>query len=285
MIRQTGYELYKMSRRPRSYTGFAAFLVANFLVMLGAKYGGFAELFAQHSAGATLEIVGSPLNAEFMAWLIVGSPLSVSILIMWLPFFVSLVLGETFAGEHIDGTLRTLLTRPVARGSVFAAKFVSSLVYTTALVAFLGLSAYAIGAIVFGAGGLLSTGTLMHPMLGWYAHGEAIARLGLAYSLTLMVALTAGMFAFFISIWLSNPLGAIGGGIMLQFSTFIMGEIGYFQPIRPYLFGAQMMVSQKAFLDPIPWGEIGASIACLGAYVIVLLIASAVIFRRKDILA
>lgn len=285
MIKQIGYELYKMSRRPRSYTGFAAFLAANLLVMLGAKYGGFAELFARHNAREPLQVVGSPLNAEFMAWLVVGSPLSPSILVMWLPFFVSLVLGETLAGEHTEGTLRTLLTRPVARGSVFAAKFVSGLVYTTALVAFLGLSAYAIGAMVFGTGGLLSTGTILHPMLGWYGHGEAIMRLALAYMLTFIAALTAGMFAFFISIWLSNPLGAIGGAVMLQFATFIMGEIGYFESIKPYLFGAQMVAAQKAFVDPMPWGEIGASVACLGAYIIVLLAASAVVFKRKDILA
>lgn len=285
MIRQIGFELYKMSRRPRSYTGFAAFLLVNVLVMLGAKYGDFGDMFARHSAGGALEMVGSPLNAEFMAWLVVGSPLSGPILIMWLPFFVSLVLGETFAGEHTEGTLRTLLTRPVSRGSVFASKFVSSLIYTTALVAFLGVSAYVIGAVMFGTGGLLSTGTFTRPMLGWYAQGEAIARLALAYGLTLVVVLTVGMIAFFISIWLSNPLGAIGGGVMLQFATFIMSEIAYFKPVKHYLFGAHMMVGQNAFLDPIPWREIGSAVACLGAYIVVLLAASAIIFKRKDILA
>lgn len=285
VIRQTGFELFKMSRRPRSYTGFAAFLVANVLALLGAKYGGLAGVMAAHASGGMLEMVGSPLDAEFMAWLVVGSPLSGPILIMWLPFFVSLVLGETFAGEHTEGTLRTLLTRPVSRGSVFAAKLASSAVYASALVAFLGLSAYAIGAAVFGTGGLLSTGTLMNPMLGWFARGEALARLALAYGLTLVVVFTVGMVAFFISIWLANPLGAIAGGIMLQFATFVMSEIGYFRPAKPYLFGAHMMVGQQAFLDPIPWKTICSALACLGVYIIVLLVASAVIFRRKDILS
>ncbi len=285
VIRQTSFELYKMSRRPRSYTGFAAFLFVNICVLLGAKYGNFGELVANGNTAEGLQIVGSPLNAEFMAWLVVGSPISGPILVMWLPFFVSLVLGETFAGEHTEGTLRTLLTRPVSRGSVFVAKFVSSVIYTIALVLFLGASAYVIGTIFFGTGGLLATGTFDHPMIAWYTRGDGLARLALGYGLSLVVVLTVGMFAFFISIWLSNPLGAIGGGIMLQFATFIMSQIPYFEPIKPYLFGGYMMVGQTAFLDPIPWAEIRSGLLCLGAYIFVLLAASALIFRRKDILS
>lgn len=283
MIRQIGFELYKMAKRPRSYAGFAAFLVINALMIVGGRCGGLDSDMAQRTSGGMLQMSGSPVNAEFVAWLVIGSPIATGILVMWLPFFVCLVLGEIFAGENAEGTIRTLLARPVTRGSVYAAKFIASFVYVAGLVGFLVVSAYALGAAFFGTGGLLTYGATGKVV--WYAHGEGLARLALAYGLTLMVAMTIGMIALFISVWLSNSLGAVGGAIMLLFATLIMCQIDYFKHVKPYLFGAHLGVGQQAFLDPIPWRDVNTSVLCLGTYIVVLLMGSLLIFKRKDVLA
>lgn len=278
-------EVFKMSRRPRTYIGFAAFAVINILVMLGLKYGGMAEIADMRAVRQGFEVVGSPANAEFMAWMVVGSPLSGPILIMFLPFFMALVFGEMMAGENTDGTLRMLLARPIRRSSLTIAKFAASVGYGAALVFFLGISAYVIGLIFFGRGGLLATGTLMRPMLAWFGENEGLTRLVLAYALTSIAAITVGMVAFFIGSWLHNALGAIGGAIMLQFTMFIVGEIPWFAPIKNYLFSTHVFVGQQAFLDPVPWGEVRTSLVVLGTYIAVLFAASLLITRRKDILA
>lgn len=283
MIRQISFELYKMSRRPRSYTGLAAFLVINGIMILAAKYGGLADQVAGQATSGALQTTGSVLNAEFMAWFVVGSPIAGGILIFWLPLFVTLVLGEVFAGENADGTIRALLARPVTRDSVFGAKFVASFIYAAALVGFLVGSAYALGAAFFGTGGLLTYGAT--GKLVWYSQGEGLARLALAYGLTLAVAVTIGIVALVTSIWVNSSLGAIGGTIMLLFATAIMSAIPYFKHLKPYLFGAHVDVGLQAFLDPIPWRDIGGSLLCLGGYIVVLLIGSLMLFRRKDVLA
>jgi len=43
MIRQIGFELFKMSRRPRSYVGFGAFLVIVILMLIGANTAGTGD--------------------------------------------------------------------------------------------------------------------------------------------------------------------------------------------------------------------------------------------------
>ncbi len=284
MIRQIGFELYKMSQRPRTYLGFAAFLLINFFVMIGLKYGHLAwgTHRAIHSGYA---VTGSPANAEFMAWLAVGSPLSGMILIMFMPFFVCLVFGEIVSGEVAEGTLRTVLCRPIRRSSFFTAKVVASAIYSICLVLFLGISAYILGWVFFGRGGLLASGTFEHPMVAWYAHGPALARLCLSYILVCAGAVTVGMIAFFISNWLHNSLGAIGGAIMLLFTALVIGEIPYFKPIKDYLFSTHLLMGQKAFADPIPWQEIAFSLKCLALYIAALFAVSLAIFRRKDVLA
>ena len=107
----------------------------------------------------------------------------------------------------------------------------------------------------------------------------------MAYLLTFVGMATVGMVAFFIAMWLNNSLGAVGGAVMLLFTMLIIGEIGYFKPIKEYLFSSHLLVGGKAFLDPIPWSEIGSALICLGVYIVVLSSASMLIFRRKDILA
>jgi ABC-2 type transport system permease protein len=126
MVRQIRFELYKMAKRPRSYMGFAAFLAINAIMILAAKYGGLSDQVAAGAGGGALQMTGSVLNAEFMAWFVVGSPIAGGILIFWLPLFATLVIGDIFAGENSEGTIRALLARPVTRASVFWAKFVAS---------------------------------------------------------------------------------------------------------------------------------------------------------------
>lgn len=285
MLRQIGFELFKMSRRPRTYLGFAAFLFINICIMLGLKYGDMASI-ATHGVSSTgFRVVGSPANAEFMSWLVVGSPLAFPILTMFMPFFICMIFGEIFGGEVAEGTLRTLLSRPVGRGSVFSAKLVASMIYGLLLTLFLGISAYLIGLIFFGRGGLMVGGTFEHPIIAWYSEGVGLARIAIAYVLIWAGAVTVGSIAFFISNWLHNSLGAIGGAIMLLFTSLIIGEIPYFKPIKDYLFSTHLLMGQKAFITPIPWAEIAFSLKCLGVYVGSLFLVSLVIFRRKDVLA
>ncbi|MCL5105211.1 MAG: ABC transporter permease [Armatimonadetes bacterium] len=285
MARQIRFELFKIAKRPRSYLGFAAFALINFFTLLGVKYGGIGHMAASQASGRGFEVIGSPVNAELMAWTAIGSPMAIPILSMFLPFFIALVFGEIFAGESAEGTLRTLLTRPITRSSLLTAKFAASVIYAFALVGFVGVSAYIMGSIAFGRGGLMTVGKFDDPMIAYYPQGQALIRLALAYMLTGIGMTALGMIAFFISTWLNNSLGAIGGAVMLLFAMFIVGEIPYFHSIKDYLLSTNLLVGQNAFLDPIPWNEIRASVVYLGVYIAVLFSASMLTFRGKDILA
>lgn len=284
MLRQIGFELYKMSRRPRTYLGFAAFALINFFALLGVKYGGVGQMAAEQARNSGFDVVGSFATAEMMAWVVIASFASVPILTMFLPFFISLVFGEMIAGESGEGTLRAMLARPVSRIRLISAEFAACVVYAIVLLAFIGLSAFLMGWIAFGRGGFISMGTFEQPMITYFKGSEALWRLALAYGLTAVGMTALGMIAFFISTWLNNALGAIGGAVMLLFAMFIVGEIQYFESVKPYLISTNLLVGQKAFLPDIPWGEIGVSIGYLGVYISGLFAASWLIFRRKDIL-
>lgn len=285
MLRQIGFELFKMSRRPRTYLGYTAFFLINICIMIGAKYGDLGTEFGGQAGRTGFQTSGTPVNAEFMSWLVVGSPIATMLWVFFTPFFVCLVFGEIFGGEVADGTLRTVLTRPIRRSSLITAKFCASVIYALSLQFALGVSAFLIGWVFFGTGGLMATGTMEHPIIAWYPQSEAIWRLVLGYLLMSAGTVTVGMAAFFISSWLNNPLGAIGGSVMLLAALAIVGAIPWFRPIQQYLYSTHLLIGQQAFCDPIPWSDIAYSLKCLGAYTAGFFVLSLLIFKRKDILA
>lgn len=285
MLRNTRFELFKMFRKPRTYIGYAACLLINICVTLGLKYGHMEEISTHAMARTSFGIVGSPVNAEFMAWMVTGSSIASVIMLMGLPFHVCIVSGEIFAGEVAEGTLRAVLVRPISRGSIFAAKFLATVIYAITLPFFLCTSAFLIGLIFFGHGGLMATGTLEHPMLTWYPEGAAIWRLAFACLLMWAATTTVGMIALFISGWLNNSLGALGAATMVLFAMMIIGKIPWFEPIKNCLFSTHLFVGQKAFANPIPWPEIWVALRCFGVYSLGLFLASLLVFRRKDVLA
>ena len=59
-----------------------------------------------------------------------------------------------------------------------------------------------------------------------------------------------GMVAFFISVWLNNALGSIGGSMMLLFTMLIIGAIPYFKPIQDYLFTSHLFVGSEGVPRP-----------------------------------
>jgi len=285
MLRQIRFELYKMYRKPRTYLGYGCCLFINICVMLGLRYGHMEQISTDAMHGSSFGLVGSPVNAEFMAWMVTGSTIGSMIMLMGLPFYVCIVSGEIFAGEVAEGTLRTVLVRPVNRASFFTAKFISTVLYAATLPLFLCVTAFLIGLVFFGHGGLMATGTLEHPVLAWYPESAALWRLGLSCLLIWAGATTVGMVALLISGWLNNSLGALGAATMVLFAMSVIGAIPWFKPISPYLFSTHLYIGQKAFLDPIPWAEIWSGLRCLGVYSLGLFLVALAIFRRKDVLA
>jgi len=272
-----------MYNRPRSYVAFFGFLLVCFFTVLGGRYDGARGILAASPMGSEMGMEGSPLNASFVAWLLIGSPFAVMIVTIMLPIFVCLIFGEIHAGENSDGTLRALLASPITRTQVFFSKLFASILYSAAVLAFLGVTAYLMGWVAFGRGGLLVMAGFDDPMLAWYSEREGLTRLLLGYALTMAPALTIGSIAYFISIWLGNAIGAMGGSIMLLIVMGIVGALPFCSGVKPYFFSSYMFIGVRAFPDPIPWPEIRQALAVLGAYTALSLGASLVILRRKDI--
>ncbi|NLB94556.1 MAG: ABC transporter permease subunit [Armatimonadetes bacterium] len=275
MTRLLRVEILKLSRRPRTYLGYAGILLLLVPMLLGLLYGQ-PDRHLRHEIGPEFHVVGTFVNALFMA-----RRMMEPCLWFFLPLFIAMVAGDLVAGEAAEGTLRALLVRPVRRVPVLLAKFTVAVLHATALTYFLGLSALGLGALFFGWGDLI----LIEHGIYVLGSGEALARLAAAYTAAIPGMVVVAALALFLSVLVDNSNGAIIATMMLLFVSFTLGGLPYFEAIQPYLFTTHMGVWSSLFEDPIPWSEIARSMAWLAAYCIAFVGAAALVFSRKDILS
>lgn len=279
ILRLLAVEWGKVIRRPRTYLGYGGVLVLLTPLVLLLHYGR-PDDFIRHQVGPGFQVVGTFFNGLFLARLVMGPP----VLSFFVPLFAASVAGDLVAGEAAEGTLRTLLVRPVSRVSVLLAKFAIAMLHTAALTLFLGVASLGIGALFFGVGDLLliGEGLLILPM------SQALLRLAAAYAISVLGIAVVSSLAFAFSTLVDHPIFAIGAAMTLLIVMRVLEVMGrflaYFEGIRPYLFTTHMDLWHLLFRNRIPWGEVGRSAVWLLGYIVVSLTAALLYFRRKDIL-
>lgn len=272
-------ELYKIFHKPRTYISFAIMTAITFIIQL-AMYadGGDFVNFALQGVGEQFNISGNILNGYLITYLVLQS------LLIHIPLLVALVAGDVVAGEANMGTLRLLLSKPVSRLKVIWVKYVATLVYSMALLVWLAVVGLGVSLMVFGTGDLINLKSDAFVIL---LKDDILWRYVLAFAYAALAMATVAALAVFLSVLSDNSIGPIIGtmGVIIVLTLFTNLEIPLFNAIKPYLFTTHL-IAWKGFFDaPVPYGSIAISAIVLVVYIILFLVTSMVIFKKKDILS
>jgi len=271
-------EVLKTYAKWRTYIGFIAVGVVVPLVEFGLRAeGGSLVRNMTRGLGEDFLIVGNLFNAYLITYVIMNS--------LWIhiPFLISLVAGDQLAGEATGGTFRQLLIRPPSRTRILNAKYMTTLLYTFSLVAFLGALAIGLGLVLFGKGDLLVPGRTLTIIPG----AEVPWRFAVSFALAVWSMWCVASLAFLFSSLVENPIGPIIGtmAVIIVFVVISNAPVSIFESVRPYLFTTYFDVWQKVMDQPIPWGEIASHSVYLGMYTVGFYAATWYIFVTKDVLS
>lgn len=273
-----GNEFLKMYLRWRSYIAFIAIAIVVPLVLIAMKLN--AEVMVRsvtRGLSQDFVFVGNLVNGYFVTYFILNA--------LWIhvPFLLTLGAGDQLAGEANAGTFRILLTRPASRSRILAMKYLTTLLYTFTVVAFLVALSVGLGVLLFG------TGVLLVPakVLTIIPADEGPWRMVLACLLATWGMWVVASVAFFFSSLVDNALGPILGTMAVIIVFYVVSgvPVDLFRAVRPYLFTTYLNIWQKALESPVPWGEVLESGAILGAFSVGFYCMTWYIFVRKDILS
>jgi len=276
LVKLIGVEIIKIFGKKRSLLGFLALAVLMPLIIWGFSKGatGIEQDIMRQLEGSFI-IVGSAFNGFLVTYI------TMNFLWVHIPFLIMLVAGDVVAGEGASGTFRIILTRRISRLKVLIAKLFATYLYTIIFITFFAIMSLGLGSLWLGIGDLvvIDEGILILPQeMAW-------GRFALAFLFATYVMIVVATLCFMLSSMVNNGIGPIIGAMSIIIIGLAIANIpiDIFEKINPYIFTSYFDIWQKAFFDPIPWGDIGKDIIVLTSYVAVFIVISVVHFIKKDI--
>jgi ABC-2 type transport system permease protein len=261
------WELRKLVSQKRTYLGLglAAILPVIFVVaqnLRGGRGHDQGNIFASH-------ITQSGLATPVLMLLFLS--------VFMLPLIAALVAGDIVAAEDGNGTLKTILTRSVDRGQVFAAKTLAAATYGAIAVFLSAAVATVAGVASWGFHHVVTfSGTVVSAPEGLLLVFAANA----CYLIPLLTVVTIGVL---LSTTTRNSAAAVVGTVGFTILLFIVGQIPGLEGIKPYLLTEQYENWHGLLRTPTDWAPIGHSAWVCALYAGPALLAAYLVFLRRDV--
>jgi ABC-2 type transport system permease protein len=261
------WELRKLVSQKRTYLGLALAMIFPLFFVI------FQNVHQQHHDHAdnifATEITQSGLATPVLMLLFMSA--------FFLPLIAALVAGDIFANEDGNGTLKTILTRSVDRGQIFAAKALAAMSYA-ALAVFVAAAVATIGGLA--SWGFHSVRTFSGTVVSASEALLLVCAINLAYLIPLFAVASIGVL---LSAASRNSAGAVVGTIGLVILLYIVSAIPGLEGIKPYLLTEQFQAWQGLLRTPTDWGPIAHSAWVCALYGVPCLFAAYLVLLRRDV--
>ncbi len=196
---------------------------------------------------------------------------------LFLPLAISMLAGDSIAGEANLGTLRYLLTVPVHRTRLLLVKYVSLCIGAVWGVATVSVAGAVAGVALFGAGPMT---TLSGSQI---SAGDAVWRLVLV-----TLYLSAGIAALaavglFISTLTEQPIAATIALMIFTILALILDAVPQLAWLHPWLIVHEWLSFGDLLRDPPVWDNIIRGLSVDAGYAVVFWLVAWARFSGKDI--
>ncbi|MGN6609323.1 MAG: ABC transporter permease [Jatrophihabitans sp.] len=259
-------EFVRQLKRRRTQIAFGLLLLLPILIATAFKVGGGAG--ADAPGLVTLANNGATNFALFAEFASVGFLLVV---------VVALFCGDTVASEASWASLRYLLAQPVPRNRLLRQKLIVAAALSVAANVLLPLWSVVVGGVFFGWAPARS------PLGATFTGGESAARLAIVVAFVCGQMLLVASLAFLLSVSVDNPLGAVGGAVLLVVVSNILDQITALDPYRKVLPTHWNYSWLDALQTPIVWDDMLRGTGLVLIYASVFLTVAWLRFDRKDV--
>ncbi|MGA9875328.1 MAG: ABC transporter permease [Solirubrobacteraceae bacterium] len=261
------WELRKLRSQKRTYMGFGLAVILPLIFVI-------VQNVHQHHGRAGGSIFASEITQSGLA-----TPVLMLLFesAFFLPLIAALVAGDLVAAEDGNGTLKTILTRSVDRGQVFAAKVFAAITY--------GTIAVFLSAIVATAGGVSSWGfneikTFSGSIVSASEGLLLVFAANACYLIPLLAVVCVGVL---LSTATRNSTAAVVGTIGFVILLYIVAGIPGLESIKPYLLTEQFQNWQGLLRTPTDWAPVLHSLWVCALYAGPALFAGYLVFLRRDV--
>ena len=246
MWRLLQIELFKISRRPRTYIAFAAITAIVFIFQFAFKADGqsYMDLMLQDVKDTFTFDRVEAINGYFMCYIILNT------LLIQVPILVALIAADSISGEANMGTLRLLISKPVSRTQIILVKFAAATIFTLLLLVWMAVSALFVSILIFGTGDMLvfrTKGT--DSMIMLITKDDVMWRYYAAFAYATVALTVIAALSLLLSIFAENSIGPIIATVCIVIVCTIITNINVpiiEKNVKPFLF-TSYLVGWKGF--------------------------------------
>jgi ABC-2 type transport system permease protein len=261
------WELRKLISQKRTYLGLGLIVILPLFFVI------FQSVRQNHGHGGE-SIFAAQITQSGLATPV----LMLTFLVLFmLPLVAALVAGDVVANEDGNGTLKTILTRSVDRGQVFAAKTLAAWTYAA--------TAVFLSAAVATVAGVASWG--FHPVRSLsgtvVSAPEALLLIFAANAIYLIPLFAVASIGVLLSTATRNSAAAVVGTVGCVILLDIISGIPGMEGAQPYLLTQQFEAWQGLLRTPTDWAPIVHSAWLCALYAMPALFVGYLVFLRRDV--
>jgi ABC-2 type transport system permease protein len=290
-------ELFKISKRSRTYIAFVAVAAIVFIFQFAFKADGqsYMDLMLQSVKDTFTFDRVQAINGYFMCYIILNT------LLIQVPILIALIAADSISGEANMGTLRLLISKPISRTQLILVKFAAATIFTIFLLLWMAVTALFISLFIFGTGDMLvfrSKGDESQILL--ITKDDIMWRYLAAFAYATVALTVIAALSLLLSIFAENSIGPIIATVCIVIVCTIISNINVpiiDKNVKPFLFTSYLVgwkgffyigtdVDGKTIKGSLEnWPAIRKSLLILIAHIFILVTASIVVFKKKDILS
>jgi len=261
------WEIRKLISQKRTYLGLGLGMLMPLIFV-------FSQQFRPHHAHEQDNIFAAQITQSGLA-----TPLLMLLFesFFLLPLIAALVAGDVMAAEDGNGTLKTILTRSVDRGQVFAAKTLAAMSYAAIAVFVSAVTATIAGVAFWGFKAITSYSDTV------VSAPRALLLVFAANACFLIPLLTVSCIGVLLSTVTRNSAAAVVGTVGITLILAIVAQIPGLEGIQPYLLTNQYANWHGLLRTPTDWAPIGHSAWVCALYAVPCLAAAYLVFLRRDV--
>lgn len=197
----------------------------------------------------------------------------------FLPLTVSIVAGDTIAGEASLGTLRYLLTRPAGRTRLLLVKAAATTAFCISAAGVVAIGGLLAGAALFPLGNLVSlSGTEL-------SLGAGILRTFAAAGIVGVSLLGLAVIGIFVSTLTDVPVGAMAATVGIAVLSAVLDSISQVDAVHPWLLTHYWLSFGDVLRSPVQWHGVLADFRLQAGYIAVFGLAAWARFTTRDVTA
>jgi ABC-2 type transport system permease protein len=263
--RLLGSELGLTFRRPRNVVMLGVVALVPVVLGVALRIAGAEE----GMGGIVQAVAGNSLMLTFASFSF--------LVLLLMPVAVSVVAGDSIAGEAGAGTLRYLLAAPAGRTRLLLVKYLNAAIFAYAVTAVVAVAALVTGLILFPVGPVtMLSGTTISVADGLLRILIAVGYVGAGMAALAAVAVALSTFT-------EVPIGAIAGTVVLIIVCQVLRAVPALDAITPYLLPTRFTDFDAVLRSPIDAGALGEGLLAFGAYIALFGSIAWARFSGKDI--